>query len=195
MIKLPLQCDVEYHPNVLAGDESNELFDDLCANYGITNRKMLMADGSTWEVDTGTFLFADEELLGFDRFPEVWGARATWSPLMMKLKEKVETIAKQSFQVCRSVYYEDGKVGMDFHSDPPAYGDTTWIASVSLGEEREFLLRRTEEPGDVTSIVLGNGSLIVMGENCQARYEHAIPTSSKYLNPRINLTFRKYGFG
>jgi len=188
------QCVVEYHPGVLSPEESEELFRDLCQNYNVSNRKVLMADGTEFEVETGTYLFADKELTSYDVFPKVWGERQAWSPLMKMLKDRVESISKRQFQVCRIVYYENGAAGMDFHSDPSAYGDNTWISSVSLGEEREFLLRNKENHDDVHSYILEGGSLIIMGERCQDRYEHAVPRDPKYKKPRINLTFRRYGF-
>ena len=74
-----------------------------------------------------------------------------------------------------------------------AYGDTNIIPSISLGEEREFQLRENATQ-EIYNITLENGSMIIMGENCQKNYEHALPPHSKYKNARINLTFRKYGF-
>jgi alkylated DNA repair dioxygenase AlkB len=190
----PIQCVVEYHPELLSPEESAALFVDLCENHNVSNRKVLMEDGTEIEVETGSYLFTDEHLTGYDAFPKVWGDRQSWSPLMKMLKDRVESVSKRQFQVCRIVYYENGEAGMEFHSDPSAYGDNTWIASVSLGEEREFLLRNKEDHNEVHSYILGTGSLIIMGEHCQDRYEHAIPRDPKYRNPRINLTFRRYGF-
>jgi len=64
---------------------------------------------------------------------------------------------------------------------------------LSLGEERDFFLREKETLAE-TKIILENGSLIMMGENCQELYEHSLPTNNINKRPRINLTFRKYGF-
>jgi len=193
-MKLPLQCEAEYFPEFLSEEESRELFEHLCADFDVTNRMTAMADGTPFEMETGRVIFLDEELTGFDKLPESWGARHVWSPLMRALKEKVEAVAKREFQVCPCLYYRDGRDGAAFHSDLPAYGDTTWIASVSLGEEREFVMRSKDDPEDIYSMVLGNGSLLIMGEGSQERYEHAVPHDAKYVNPRINLTFRKFGW-
>ena len=83
---------------------------------------------------------------------------------------------------------------MAYHSDPSAYGNTDCIASVSLGAEREFLLRDQENPDETYSYLLENGSLIIMGEHCQEHYEHAVPPDPTCHAPRINLTFRKFGW-
>ena len=44
------------------------------------------------------------------------------------------------------------------------------------------------------NILLEHGSLLVMKKDCQEYYEHSLPENPEYLNPRVNLTFRKYGF-
>ena len=112
---------------------------------------------------------------------------------MKKLKEKIENFTNRKFEVCVLIYYPDGNSGVDFHSDYVAFGDTSIIPSISLGEEREFKFREKESEVEVSQ-TLENGSLILMGRYCQKRYEHSLPINPKYKEPRINLTFRKYGF-
>ena len=111
---------------------------------------------------------------------------------MKIVKEKVETYTGHQFETCVCIYYPDGNSGVGYHSDFIAFGDTTLIPSLSLGEDRIFKLREKETLIE-HEILLNNGSLIIMGEHCQERYEHSLPENSKYKNPRINLTFRKYG--
>lgn len=192
--ELPLDCEAEYHPDFLSSTESAELFDYLSTNFDLTNRLFTLEDGSQFEMETGRVIFLDENLTSYDKLPKLWGARYAWPPLMATLKERVEAAAGHEFQVCPCLYYRDGEAGADFHSDLPAYGDTSWIASVSLGEEREFVFRSNDDPEDTYSMILGNGSLIIMGKHCQDRYQHAVPRNPIYTNPRINLTFRKYGW-
>jgi alkylated DNA repair dioxygenase AlkB len=91
------------------------------------------------------------------------------------------------------IYYPDGNSGLDFHSDHAVFGDTSIIPSVSLGEEREFKFREKESGNEITT-TLESGSLIIMGKHCQERYEHRLPINPESNKPRINLTFRKYGF-
>lgn len=73
-----------------------------------------------------------------------------------------------------------------------AYGDTSTIPSLSLGEERKFCLRE-KQTLKVAEVLLKNGSLLIMGKDCQEKYEHALPIDSNYKKGRINITFRKYG--
>ncbi len=112
---------------------------------------------------------------------------------MFALKQKVEQYADTNFYCCVCIFYPDGNAGIDYHSDQVAFGDTSIIPSISLGEERTFNLREKQNK-TVNSMVLKHGSLLIMDKGCQENYEHSLPIRKKYKNPRINLTFRKYGF-
>ena len=81
---------------------------------------------------------------------------------------------------------------MDYHRDVSAFGDTSHIASISLGAERMFSLRELET-GEVCDVHLAHGSLIYMGPGCQERYEHAVPADPGCGEARVNLTFRLFG--
>ncbi|MEO1628577.1 MAG: alpha-ketoglutarate-dependent dioxygenase AlkB, partial [Bacteroidota bacterium] len=74
------------------------------------------------------------------------------------------------------------------------YGHTDCIASISLGAERQFSFRRMDDVSEQCNLVLQNGSLLVMGQHCQQRYQHAILPQSDCQQPRINLTFRKFDY-
>jgi len=63
------------------------------------------------------------------------------------------------------------------------------IASMSFGAERKFSFKHNES-GETRSIVLGQGSLLVMKGETQQHWRHALPKSAKVTLPRINLTFR-----
>lgn len=122
------------------------------------------------------------------------GATKSWTSKLKLAKDQIEKITNQQFQVCVLIYYPDGNSGVDYHSDFPAFGSTSLIPSISLGEEREFKFR-SKENGEEFGQTLSNGSLTLMGDHCQDRYDHSLPINSEYKRPRINLTFRKYGFG
>ena len=73
----------------------------------------------------------------------------------------------------------------------PTYGDISEIASLSLGTEREFVLRDGTRPEDRFSIRLAAGSRLFMGEGTQEFYEHALPHDENGHSARLKLTFRK----
>lgn len=193
-MKLPLNCDVEYISDFISLKDTKELFIEL--NEIIKTTKFIPSTegGHKYDVNFEKVTFLDKKLLDENRFPEEhWGPTKFWTNKLKTLKEKIERFTNQKFGVCVLIYYPDGNSGVDFHSDYVAFGDTSIIPSISLGEEREFKFRE-KESGIETSKILENGSLVIMGENCQDRYEHSLPINTKYKQPRINLTFRKYGF-
>jgi alkylated DNA repair dioxygenase AlkB len=64
------------------------------------------------------------------------------------------------------------------------------IASVSLGAERLFRLRRKD--GSVAfSERLAHGSLLIMAGDTQKNVKHEVPKEPGITQPRINLTFRR----
>jgi alkylated DNA repair dioxygenase AlkB len=63
------------------------------------------------------------------------------------------------------------------------------IASVSLGARRRFVLRhRTTR--DRWTWDLGAGDLLVMLDESQRDYAHAVPKTTRVVGRRMNLTFR-----
>ena len=86
-----------------------------------------------------------------------------WNGLVKNIKEKIENETGKEYNICLCNYYATGKRGIGFHSDQEEYGSVSCIASISLGEEREFVFRKKDDPDNRTSIVLEHGSLIIMG--------------------------------
>lgn len=88
-------------------------------------------------------------------------------------------------------YYRDGRDCIRLHSDnEDDLTDTEDIASVSLGAERTFRLRRKSDKRWVWSKKLASGSCVRMVGKCQSLYEHEVPRELRVKEPRINLTFR-----
>lgn len=194
MTPLPLDCEAYYRPGFLAPGESTALFAELAGRYDITNKVIRMADGTEHAAETAAYMFADPELTSFDVLPEAWGGRSPWPGSLAQVRERVAAETGTRFQVARCVFYRDGSEAMGFHSDPPAYGPTCPIASLSLGAERELVFRPLASGGKSFSLILENGSLLLMGKHCQDRYEHGIPACPSITEPRINLTFRLFGW-
>ena len=189
-----MNCETEYIKDFLDPKDAKELFIELYSLVIDLKFSPQTVTGETYEVNFGKIMFLDQNLLDENKFPEQhWGPTMNWTDKLTSLKHKIETTTNQNFQVCVLIYYPDGNAGVDFHSDNVAFGDTSIIPSISLGEAREFKFRN-KESGDEFATTLENGSLIIMGKYCQDRYEHSLPINPEYKNARINLTFRKYGF-
>jgi alkylated DNA repair dioxygenase AlkB len=81
---------------------------------------------------------------------------------------------------------------MGYHSDnEPELGPRPTIASISLGDRRRFVLRHRTS-GERWSWDLGQGDLLVMRDESQSDYGHAVPKTTRPVEPRMNLTFRRF---
>lgn len=114
-----------------------------------------------------------------------------WSQGLLMLKEKVEELSGESFNSCLMNLYHHGGEGMGWHSDDEKELEKdAAIASVSFGAERKFCLKHKQTHEQV-SLMLENGSLLMMKGTVQTHWLHALPKMAKVKEPRINLTFRK----
>ena len=116
-------------------------------------------------------------------------AGESFPPVLLEIKKRVEEILDNTceFNYCLCNYYIDGEHSIGFHSDDEPQLRYP-IASISFGAARKFKFRsKTKEPAE--SIMLEDGSLIVMDEESQKNYLHGID-KEKNAGARINLTFR-----
>jgi alkylated DNA repair dioxygenase AlkB len=107
-----------------------------------------------------------------------------------KLREQIEIESGERFNRALVNYYRDGSDSVDWHADDEAeLGFEPLVASLSLGAERVFQLRRnvTQERLDIS---LPHGSLLVMGAGIQTYWQHRIAKTKKVEQPRVNFTFR-----
>jgi alkylated DNA repair dioxygenase AlkB len=189
-----LNCDLTYLPNFMSEKEAKDLYLLMTEEFKIQEKNKLFVNGIEQTTEYSKLMFLDVDLYGKNLLPqEFWGASAPFPPLLLLVLDRIEEITGRTFKVCVCIYYPDGNSGVDYHSDYPAFGDTSIIPSLSLGEEREFYLREKTTQKEL-ELKLKNGSLVIMGENCQDLYEHALPKNPAYKNPRINLTFRQFGY-
>jgi alkylated DNA repair dioxygenase AlkB len=81
---------------------------------------------------------------------------------------------------------------MGMHSDNEReLGERPVIASLSLGEERTFLLKhKMRKDLKTIRLPLPPGSLLLMKGNTQKYWRHGIAKERHPCGPRINLTFR-----
>lgn len=116
-----------------------------------------------------------------------------WTDLLMKLKDSVEAIAKAPFNSVLLNYYRHQRDSMGFHSDDePELGKNPVIGSLSLGEERAFILKhKTRKDIAPVRLQLASGSLLLMKGETQRNWKHGIDKQSRPCGPRVNLTFRR----
>lgn len=115
----------------------------------------------------------------------------TWTPELLELKKLTEKITGESFNSCLLNLYHDGNEGMAWHSDDEkSLGKDSAIASLSFGAERKFSLKHRLSK-ETHSVMLENGSLLIMKGATQTNWLHSLPKSKKITKPRVNLTFRR----
>ncbi|CAN5314824.1 alpha-ketoglutarate-dependent dioxygenase AlkB [soil metagenome] len=113
-----------------------------------------------------------------------------WTNELLLLKNRGEEINGSTFNSCLLNLYQNGEEGVSWHSDDEkSLGPDTTIASLSFGAERKFLLKH-KVTKQLISVILENGSLLVMKGSTQSNWLHSLPKTKKVSRPRVNLTFR-----
>ena len=109
---------------------------------------------------------------------------------LIVLKDLVEQKTGETFNSCLMNLYHTGEEGMAWHSDAEKdLKKNGAIASLSFGAARKFSFKH-KKTKETFSLILENGSLLVMKGLTQTYWLHRLPPTKKISNPRINLTFR-----
>jgi alkylated DNA repair dioxygenase AlkB len=113
-----------------------------------------------------------------------------WTKELLELKTSAESLSQASYNSCLLNLYHSGDEGMAWHSDDEkTLAKNGAIASMSFGAERKFSFKH-KQTGETVSLVLENGSLLVMKGATQTNWLHRLPPAKKIYQPRVNLTFR-----
>lgn len=113
-----------------------------------------------------------------------------WTKELLELKNIAEQLSKETYNSCLLNLYHDGQEGMAWHSDDEkTLAKNGAIASLSFGAERKFSFKH-KQTKETVSLVLENGSLLVMKGATQTNWLHRLPPTLKIHQPRVNLTFR-----
>jgi len=184
---LPKDGIVNYYKNLLTKNEANQYFDcllntiewknDQALIYGkliITKRKV------AWYGD------ADFEYT----YSKTTKRALPWTTELIELKKIAEELTGEKFNSCLLNLYHNGDEGMTWHSDAEkVLKKNGAIASLSLGAERKFSFKH-KETKETLSLILENGSLLLMKGSTQTYWLHRLPPTKLISTPRINLTFR-----
>jgi alkylated DNA repair dioxygenase AlkB len=114
-----------------------------------------------------------------------------WTPSMINIREMLNKELHTSFNAVLLNEYRDGNDSVGWHADDEPNIDTAIIASISLGGKRLFKMRAKQDHTKSHQIMLDNGDLLVMYQ-AQTCWEHCIPKTKSPVEPRLNLTFRRY---
>ncbi len=186
---LPYDGEVIYHGKIFSQKQAQEYYDclintiqwknDEAVIFGkhiITKRKV------AWYGDAG-FSYT---------YSKISRNALPWTKDLLELKQLAEQMTGATFNSCLLNLYHDGDEGMSWHSDNErSLGKDTAIASISFGAERKFMFKHKKTKQTV-SLILENGSLLVMKGSTQTHWLHSLPKTKKITRPRVNLTFRSY---
>ncbi len=190
--------DFIYKENFLSDEISSTLFKDLRTLFLNENIKNIV-DGDNnikYKLNRKTLVFIDDAI-NKDLIPKIWGnnvnvLQMSTNENLLKVKNLIEKDSNFIFNICLVNYYETGKNNIGWHSDNEEKGSTSCIASISLGAPRSFAFRDKSTKNVIKEYILNNGSLLLMYDDCQEKYQHALLTDKKCKDERINLTFRLF---
>ena len=117
---------------------------------------------------------------------------APWHPEVLALRDRLERETGAEYNCVLLNLYRDGRDSMGWHSDDePELGELPVIASISLGQQRRFVLRARRDTSRKFELTPASGSLIVMRGSLQRDWQHQVPKTARPVGVRINLTFRR----
>jgi alkylated DNA repair dioxygenase AlkB len=167
---------------------------DMIDNSVSWTQFMIMLYGKNIPQPRDSFYMADMDspykYSGIDRKPD------DWTVSLKEMKKIVNSEIKKlwpehpSLNGCLGNRYKNGHQHISSHSDDESdLAPNTFIVSVSLGAERDFIFthKKTKEK---VQILLKSGSILLMGGDCQKNWKHGLPKRLRVTEPRINLTFR-----
>jgi alkylated DNA repair dioxygenase AlkB len=126
------------------------------------------------------------------------GTTAGHWPLLQEMAALLGQHCGVRFDLLSAALYRDGQDSVAWHRDRNLrQRHHGFVATVSLGEPRAFLLRPHATgagagggPRSSTRYQLGMGDLFIMGGTCQRTWEHTIPKATGVAGPRLALMFR-----
>lgn len=185
---LPMDGAAYYYGKIFAFDEANEYFQSLLQNISWKNDEIVVF-GKHIVTKRKTAWYGNSSYVYV--YSNIEKKALPWTNVLVSLKQIVENHSNTKFNSCLLNLYNDGNVGVGWHSDDEkSIEDSSCIASVSLGAERNFTFKHKQSK-KIISILLEHGSLLLMKDATQKNWLHCLPKSVKITLPRINLTFRR----
>jgi alkylated DNA repair dioxygenase AlkB len=167
-------------------DDAERLFDVL-RNHIAWEQHTIMLYGRSAPTPRLTAWMGDSTY----RYSGIVNEPAAWPQALTELRGRLRNELDVDFNSCLANLYRDGTDSVGYHSDDEhELGPQPTIASISLGDRRRFALRH-RVTRERWSWDLGHGDLLVMRDESQSDYAHAVPKTSRPVGPRINLTFRR----
>ena len=168
----------------------NKLEDEI--EYLSSKNSMVKVYGSYYIIPRKQAAYGEENVTY--TYSHVTIPAKPWTQTLLEIKKAVEEISSCTYNFVLVNRYADGKDKMGFHQDDEKDLDPNApIASVSLGAERDFIFKYHDPMLGIANykMLLQHGSLLLMLNETNKYWQHALPARAKCTVPRINLTFRK----
>jgi len=184
---LPFDGSVHYHGPIFNAESAQRFFDTLLTTIPWRNDESIIY-GKHFVTARKVAWFGDEN------YSYAYSGKTRtalpWTPALLDLRQTIQARVGAVFNSCLLNLYHSGDEGMGWHSDDErSLVSGHPIASVSFGAERKFSFRH-KRSAETVSVLLENGSLLVMAGTTQNCWQHSIPKTKRVTSPRINLTFR-----
>ena len=184
---LPYDGVTSYYGKIFSEEEANGYFDKLMTEIEWKSDEAVIF-GKLIETKRKVALY------GSEAFRYTYSGRTKtalpWNNTLLEIKGKIESISGEMFNSCLLNLYHNGSEGMAYHSDGEKdLKDNSAISSLSFGAERKFNFKH-KTTKELVSLILENGSLLMMKDVTQKFWLHRLPTTTKIIKPRISLTFR-----
>ena len=185
---LPQDGIALYYEKIVNDDEVKQLYESLLNNIHWENERVIMF-GKEIVTKRKVAFFSDPSISY--RYASKTKIGLPWTNTLITIKNRIESITKESYNACLLNLYHNGEESMGWHSDNEKEIITnSSIASLSLGANRKFSFKHKVSK-ETMSIELTNGSLLEMKGSVQTHWWHALLKSKKVTDGRINLTFRQ----
>lgn len=115
-----------------------------------------------------------------------------WNPLIKNLRDRIELESGISTNSCLALKYRDGHDSLGLHKDKELIFPNNVVITVSLGQERTFVVERNSDKHKVRT-VLRSGDLCLQAYDTQLHYRHGVFKEKKVEASRYALTFRELG--
>ncbi len=182
---LPADGTVNYYGKIFKPEEAVNYFEKLWNTIEWKNDEALIF--GKWVITKRKVAWYGETDFSYT-YSNTTKQALAWTKELLVLKQIAEEKTGATYNSCLLNLYHDGEEGVSWHSDDEkALGPT--IACLSFGAERKFSMKH-KQTKQAVSILLENGSLLLMKDDTQLHWLHCIPKTKKITRPRISLTFR-----
>lgn len=184
---LPYDGTVNYYGRLMPPQQANHYFETLLHHIEWKNDEAVIF-GKQITTKRKVAWYGDME---FEyTYSNTTKKALPWTKELLELKSLAEQRLGESFNSCLLNLYHSGDEGMAWHSDGEKdLKKNGAIGSLSFGAERKFAFKHKQN-GNVVSVILEHGSLLVMKGATQTHWLHRLPPTKLIRKPRINLTFR-----